>query len=87
MTYQSDHDPLAVSILAAGAYLGVGRSTVYNLLATGRLDSIRIGRRRLVTSRSIAHLVERSRVAPESETSAAEHPLGTNVRRTAGDRR
>ena len=39
---------LAVSVMDAARRLGVGRSTVYSLISTGRLPSIKIGRRRLV---------------------------------------
>jgi excisionase family DNA binding protein len=40
--------PLLVSIERAGKELGIGRSLVYELLAAGRLLSVKIGRRRFI---------------------------------------
>jgi excisionase family DNA binding protein len=39
---------------------GLGRTRIYELLADGSLESVRLGRRRLVTRRSIEALVARS---------------------------
>jgi len=40
--------PLLVSIERAGKELGIGRSLLYELLASQRLPSVRVGRRRLI---------------------------------------
>ena len=45
-----------VSINDAAKALGVGRSTVYVMLADNRLDSVKLNRRRLVTVASIIRL-------------------------------
>jgi excisionase family DNA binding protein len=37
--------------------LGVGRSTVFELMADGRLRSVKIGRRRMVSDRAIAEFI------------------------------
>lgn len=50
-------DKLLVSILEAGELLGVGRSSVYGLMNDGKLESLTIGRRRLITTESIKKLV------------------------------
>jgi excisionase family DNA binding protein len=42
----------------AGRALGVGRTTTFQLIATGRLRTVRIGRRRLVPVRAIHDLVD-----------------------------
>ncbi|PKP95598.1 MAG: excisionase [Alphaproteobacteria bacterium HGW-Alphaproteobacteria-14] len=47
---------LAISINDTAKALGVGRSSVYNLLKSGRLDAIKIGRRTLLTTESIKRL-------------------------------
>jgi excisionase family DNA binding protein len=47
---------LAISINDAAKALGVGRSSVYSLLKSGRLDAIKIGRRTLLTTESIKRL-------------------------------
>lgn len=37
--------------------LGVGRSTVFNLIASGELRSVKIGRRRMVSDQAINELI------------------------------
>ena len=39
---------LALSVAAAARRLGIGRSSIYKLIGTGELASIKIGRRRLI---------------------------------------
>ena len=48
-----------LSVNSAAAYLGVGRSTTYQLLMTGKLRSVTIGRRRLVPVSELRRFVER----------------------------
>lgn len=43
----------ALPINTAGEYLGVGRTTIYDLLKRGCIRSIRIGSRNLVLRRSL----------------------------------
>jgi excisionase family DNA binding protein len=45
------------SVVEAARMLGIGRTKVYNLLANGELDSIRIGTRRLIKLDSIKALI------------------------------
>lgn len=49
-------EPIAISINGAAKALGVGRSSIYSLLKSGRLESIKIGRRTLLTTASISRL-------------------------------
>ena len=49
---------LAISINDTAKALGVGRSSVYSLLKSGRLDAIKIGRRTLLTTESIKRLAQ-----------------------------
>ena len=49
---------LAISINETAKALGIGRSSVYTLLKTGRLDAIKIGRRTLLTTESIRRLTQ-----------------------------
>jgi len=42
-------EPLAVSPSEAARLAGLGRTTIYNALGSGRLKSIKIGKRRLIT--------------------------------------
>lgn len=41
--------------------LGIGKTKLYELLAEGELEAIRVGRRRLILRASIEALVERLR--------------------------
>ena len=53
--------PLLFSIPETARQIGVGRSKIYELLGSNDLDSVRIGKRRLVTSKSIYRFVENLR--------------------------
>ncbi|WP_370170024.1 helix-turn-helix domain-containing protein [Sphingobium abikonense] len=49
---------LAISIDDTAKALGIGRSSVYALLKSGKLDAIKIGRRTLLTTESIKRLAQ-----------------------------
>jgi excisionase family DNA binding protein len=51
--------PILHDIPEAADWLRCGRSTVYELLKTGEIVGIRIGRRRLITHDSLVALVAR----------------------------
>jgi excisionase family DNA binding protein len=48
---------LAVSISDAAKALGLGRTSIYAMIADGRLEAFKLGRRRLVKVDSIRRLV------------------------------
>lgn len=50
-------EPLAVSINDAAKALGLGRTTIYAMIADGRLEAFKIGSRTLVRMESIRRLV------------------------------
>lgn len=52
--------PRLVGIPKAGQLLGIGRTKTYDLISQGLLKTITIGTRRLVTLRSIDHLIEQA---------------------------
>ena len=57
--------PLAVTVKTACNLLGVGNTTMWALIKSGRVTTISIGRRRLVTFGSLESLLtSESRVAP-----------------------
>jgi excisionase family DNA binding protein len=51
---------LAVSINDAAKALGLGRTSIYAMIADGRLDAFKLGRRQLVRVDSIRRLVAAS---------------------------
>jgi len=51
-------EKLLVSIPDAVTALSVGRTTVYELMRSGQLDTRKMGRRRLITAESLRRLVE-----------------------------
>jgi excisionase family DNA binding protein len=50
--------PLTTSISEAAKALSLGRTSIYELINAGRLETIKIGRRRLVKVGSIQALLE-----------------------------
>ncbi len=62
-------DPVLVSIIRASGIIGVGRTTIYVLMADGDLESVKIGSRRLITMQSIRRLADKLlTAAKESRT-------------------
>lgn len=49
--------PLLLRVSEAAIALGVGRSMLYEILASGRIDSVKIGNRRLVLADSVEAFV------------------------------
>jgi excisionase family DNA binding protein len=56
-----DMEALTVSISEAAKALGLGRTTIYAMIADGRLEAIKLGCRRLVAVESIRRLVAAKR--------------------------
>lgn len=50
-------EQLAVSINDTARALGMGRTSVYEMIADGRLEAFKLGRRRLVKAESIRRLI------------------------------
>jgi excisionase family DNA binding protein len=50
-------EQLVVSINDTARALGLGRTTVYAMIADGRLEAFKLGRRRLVKTASIRRLI------------------------------
>ena len=51
-------DKLAYSINETAKALSLGRTSVYALIAEGRLETLRLGARRLVKAESVRRLVD-----------------------------
>lgn len=50
--------PLLLSVDEAALLLGLGRTTTYQLVLSGRLASVKVGRRRLVPRRCLEEFVD-----------------------------
>jgi excisionase family DNA binding protein len=50
-------EPLAISIKETAKTLSLGRTSIYALIAKGRLEAFKVGRRTLVRVESIQRLV------------------------------
>ena len=72
--------PLLLSIPETAKKIGVGRTKIYELLGSNDLDSVRIGKRRLITSKSIYRFVENLRKLDGSATEARTHSLSRSAR-------
>lgn len=51
-------EALLVSITDAAKALSVGRTSIYELIRSGQLDTRKMGRRRLITATSLRRLVD-----------------------------
>ena len=55
------NERLTLTVEEAAALLGISRNLAYELVAAGRIPSIRLGRRVLVPRRALHHLVDGDR--------------------------
>jgi excisionase family DNA binding protein len=53
-------EPVTLRVNDAGSALGLSRSKVYDLIAAGKLEAVKLGGRTLVTASSIRALVDAS---------------------------
>lgn len=60
MTIASNR-PVAMSVRDVARHLGLGRTKVYELINSGELKRLKVGRRTLVTTDSVYALLERAR--------------------------
>jgi len=52
------NNPILHSINSTAKILGIGRSSVYALIAAKKIKAVNIGRRRLIPNQSVQHLVD-----------------------------
>lgn len=50
-------EPIATSVSGAAKALGLGRTTIYELINSGRLETVKLGRRTLIKTASIHALI------------------------------
>ena len=58
----SEREPLAYSVEDFCKLIGLGRSTVYNMIKAGETEVAKIGNRRLIPHKSAVALLERHTV-------------------------
>ena len=56
-------EPLAYSVTDAARVAGLGRSTLYELMANGQLTYVKVKARRLITRQALEALLEPDRAA------------------------
>lgn len=56
---RNDMEPLAVTVATARELTGLGNTKIFELLASGQLYRVKVGRRTLITTKSIRALIER----------------------------
>lgn len=62
-------DRLLLTVSEAASLLGIGRSTLYELVASGEVESVTIGRSRRVPTEALATYVERLRCTSAESSS------------------
>lgn len=51
-------EPIALSVSEAVKASGLGKTTLYEAMASGRLETRKVGRKRLVLTRSLRRMIE-----------------------------
>lgn len=62
MSGQLSVEPICVRVNDAARMIGIGRTKLYELIATGDLETVKIGKATRVTTASLRGLVDRQRV-------------------------
>ena len=55
---ETRHTPRAYGVMDAAKELGIGRSSVYSLINSGRLRTVKLGRRTLIPADAIDALIQ-----------------------------
>ncbi|GGD60789.1 helix-turn-helix domain-containing protein [Croceicoccus mobilis] len=61
----SDHqpiEPICIRINDAARMIGIGRTKLYELIANGELETVKIGKATRITTASLHGLIDRQRV-------------------------
>lgn len=69
-------EKLLLSVKEAAEVMGVGRTKAFELLATGKLEGVLIGHRRLIPADAIAAFVERLRADQSGQSSQPDRDEG-----------
>jgi excisionase family DNA binding protein len=55
---ESIMEPIAISVTDTARVLGLGRTSIYALIKEGRLETVKLGSRRLIKTESVRKLIE-----------------------------
>ena len=61
MSGQKPVEPICVRVNDAARMIGIGRTKLYELISSGELETIKIGKATRITTASLHRLVERHR--------------------------
>ncbi|ANY21140.1 Helix-turn-helix domain protein [Tsuneonella dongtanensis] len=61
MSRQQTVEPICVRVNDAARMIGVGRTKLYELISSGELETVKLGKATRVTTASLHELVERHR--------------------------
>ncbi|MGW8201212.1 helix-turn-helix domain-containing protein [Sphingomonas bisphenolicum] len=64
MTTLPPPEPICVRINEAARMIGVGRTKLYELIAAGEIETVKLGKATRITTASLHDLVRRQRGAP-----------------------
>ena len=56
-------EPICVRINDAARMIGIGRTKLYELISSGELETVKIGKATRITTASLNELVRRSRIS------------------------
>jgi excisionase family DNA binding protein len=75
-THPLDGSRLLYSVTEAASLLGVGRTYMFRLIATGEIESIKVGRLRKIPRDALSQYIDRQRPGQATTTSgtATGHP-------------
>jgi excisionase family DNA binding protein len=59
ITQGEDLEPISVRIATAVKLTGIGRSTLYELIGSGEIETVKVGRSTLIPYRSLKRLILR----------------------------
>ena len=76
----NSHEPITTTIGDFSRLTGLGRSTIYELLGERKLDSVKIGKRRLILLDSYRRLLERQ-LPPVAAPTGPGRPAASNRKR------
>lgn len=61
MSNQRPAEPICVRVNDAARMIGIGRTKLYELISSGELETVKIGKATRITTASLHRLVERHR--------------------------